>query len=49
MFDYDGGTGTFKPGTMAGKPPQGNDARCGYACHTTAKGTDYVFTEYGQR
>jgi len=30
-------------------PPQVNDAMCGFACHTTAKMRDYVFTEYGKR
>ena len=49
VFDFDSESGTFKPGTMAGKPPQGNDARCGFACHTTAKARDYVFTNYGKR
>jgi len=36
-------------GTTAGTPPQGNDAKCGFACHTKAKARDYVFTEYGKR
>jgi hypothetical protein len=49
VFDYDAASDTFKPGTMAGTPPQGNDARCGVACHTLAKNRDYVFTDYGQR
>jgi cytochrome P460 len=49
VFDYDAASGTFKPGTTAGTPPQGNDAKCGYACHTRAKSRDYVFTEYGKR
>jgi len=49
VFDYDAATDSFKPGTSAGTPPQGNDAKCGYACHTTAKERDYVFTEYGKR
>ena len=31
------------------KPPQANDAKCGYACHTLAKSRDYVFTDYGKR
>jgi hypothetical protein len=48
-FDYDAATDTFKPGTTADKPPQGNDAKCGFACHTRAKTRDYVFTEYGKR
>jgi hypothetical protein len=49
VFDYDAASDTFKPGTLAGTPPQGNDAKCGYACHTRAKARDYVFTDYGQR
>ena len=36
-------------GTTAGTPPQGNDAKCGFACHTRVKARDYVFTEYGKR
>src|SRR3954468_19732594 len=49
VFDYDASSDSFKPGTLAGMPPQGNDARCGFACHTTEKTRDYVFTDYGQR
>jgi len=49
VFDYDGASNTFKPGTTAGTPPQGNDAKCGFACHTNAKARDYVFTEYARR
>src|SRR6185369_16082637 len=49
VFDYDDASDTFKPGTLAGTPPQGNDAKCGLACHTAAKARDYVFTEYPQR
>ena len=49
VFDYDAASGTFKPGTSASTPPQGNDAKCGFACHTTAKARDYVFTYYGTR
>jgi hypothetical protein len=49
VFDYNAASDTFTPGTTAGTPPQGNDARCGVACHTRAKATDYVFTEYGKR
>jgi hypothetical protein len=48
-FNYDNASGTFAPGTLADKPPQANDARCGYACHTVAKTRDYVFTEYGTK
>ena len=49
VFNYDAASGTFTPGTLADKPPQANDARCGVACHTRAKSRDYVFTEYGKR
>ena len=49
VFDYNAASNTFTPGTTAGTPPQGNDAKCGFACHTKAKARDYVFTEYGQR
>ena len=49
VFDYDAASGAFTPGTMAGTPPQGHDAKCGFTCHTAAKTRDYVFTEYGPR
>ena len=49
VFDYAAASDTFKPGTSAGTPPQGNDAKCGFACHTRAKTRDYVFTDYGHR
>ena len=49
VFDYDATSDTFKPGTTAGTPSQGNDAKCGFACHTRAKARDYVFTDYGRR
>ena len=49
VFEYDAASDTFKPGTTASKPPQGNDARCGFACHTLVKSRDYVFTDYGKR
>ena len=49
VFDYNAASDTFTPGTTAGTPPQGNDAKCGFACHTSAKARDYVFTEYGKR
>ena len=48
-FDYDAASDTFSPSTMAAKPPQGNDAKCGFACHTVVKNRDYVFTEYAHR
>jgi hypothetical protein len=49
VFDYNAATDTFTPGTTAGTPPQGNDAKCGFACHTLVKTRDYVFTDYGKR
>jgi len=49
VFNYDSGSDTFKPGTTADIPPQANDARCGFTCHTRVKARDYVFTEYGKR
>jgi hypothetical protein len=48
-FEYDTASDTFKPGTEADQPPQGNDAKCGAACHTIVKKQDYVFTQYGKR
>jgi hypothetical protein len=38
QFDYDSATDTFTP--------VGNDAKCGYACHTAASAKDYIFTAY---
>jgi len=49
VFKYDAASDTFTPGTLADKPPQGNDAKCGFACHTIVKGQDYVFTGYPKR
>jgi hypothetical protein len=45
QFDYDSASGTLKPNTTM----QGNDAKCGFACHTIVAKKDYVFTEYGRR
>jgi Cytochrome P460 len=49
VFKYDAASETFTPGTLADRPPQANDAKCGFACHTTVKARDYVFTDYGKR
>jgi hypothetical protein len=49
VFVHDVASKTYKPGTVAHQPPQGNDAKCGVACHTIVKGKDYVFTEYAKR
>src|SRR5271154_3378572 len=48
-FEYEAASDTFRPGTLSDKPPQENDAKCGFACHTVAKQQDYVFTEYHKR
>jgi mono/diheme cytochrome c family protein len=49
VFEYDAASGTFRLGNLKDKPPQGNDAKCGFACHTLVKTNDYVFTAYGHR
>jgi hypothetical protein len=49
VFKYDAASETFMPGTVADRPPQGNDAKCGFVCHTAVQHRDYVFTEYGKR
>jgi Cytochrome P460 len=41
QFLYDAASDTFKP--------NGSDAKCGYACHTTVAAKDYIFTAYPQR
>src|ERR1700752_3924544 len=48
-FDYDAASDTFRPSDAASNPPQGHDAKCGFACHTMVQNRDYVFTEYGKR
>ena len=48
-FEYDAASDTFTPATTADQPPQGNDAKCGFACHTAVKDRDYVFTDYGHK
>jgi hypothetical protein len=49
QFNYDAASDTFTPATLANRPPQGNDAKCGFACHTIVKAKDYVFTAYPKR
>jgi hypothetical protein len=48
-FDYDAPSDTFRPSTLSDKPPQGNNVKCGLACHTIVKNRDYVFTDYAHR
>jgi hypothetical protein len=40
-FNYDAASETFTP--------EGNDAKCGFACHTTVAAKDYIFTAYPKR
>ena len=49
VFEYDAASGNFRLGNLTDKPPQGNDAKCGFVCHTIVKTRDYVFTDYGHR
>jgi len=48
-FKYDAASDVFTPVTLADKPPQGNDAKCGAACHKLAAAKDYIFTAYPKR
>ena len=48
-FEYDAASDTFGPATESASPPQGHDAKCGFACRTVVKDRDYVFTEYAHR
>ena len=48
-FEYDAKSGKFRPADTSDKPPQANDAKCGFGCHTIVAKKDYVFTEYGSR
>jgi len=49
VFNYDAASDTFAPSTQNDEPPQANDAKCGFVCHTLVKTRDYVFTDYGKR
>ncbi len=41
VFNYDTAKKTFAA--------QGNDAKCGYACHTKVAAQDFIYTEYPPR
>jgi Cytochrome P460 len=45
FFDHDPASDTFTPNTSI----QGNDATCGFACHSIVAAKDYIFTAYGKR
>jgi hypothetical protein len=49
VFEYDDSAATFRVGNLTDHPPQGNNAKCGAACHTIAAKQDYVFTKYANR
>jgi Cytochrome P460 len=44
QFTYDPVSQTFKPSDLSA-----NGHECGYACHTIAKTSDYIFTKYPLR
>ncbi|WP_129642594.1 cytochrome P460 family protein [Peristeroidobacter agariperforans] len=48
-FQFEEATNAFRPSNTSDRPPQGNDAKCGFACHTIVKNRDYVFTEFPKR
>lgn len=48
-FNYDAATDAFTPATAADTPPQENDAKCGFTCHTIVQAKDYIFTAYPKR
>jgi hypothetical protein len=49
VFEYDAATDTFRAGNLTDTPPQAQDAKCGFACHTLVASRDYVFTAYPKR
>jgi hypothetical protein len=48
-FEYDTATAAYRPGNSGDSPPQANDAKCGFGCHTIVRTQDYVFTQYAGR
>jgi hypothetical protein len=48
-FELDAASDAFRPATSTDMPPQGQDAKCGFTCHTIVKSRDYVFTDYARR
>jgi hypothetical protein len=48
-FNYDAASDAFTPATLSDTPPQANDAKCGFECHTLVEKRDYVFTKYAKR
>ena len=48
-FEYQRASHSYRPGTVRDEPPQNDDAKCGFACHTIVRSRDYVFTQYASR
>jgi hypothetical protein len=48
-FRYDPAKESWRPFTTSDQPPQENDAKCGFACHTVVEKSDYVFSKYALR
>jgi Cytochrome P460 len=48
-FEYDAASNAYRVGAATDQPPQANDAKCGFACHTIVSKQDYVFTKYPKR
>jgi hypothetical protein len=48
-FEYDNESASYRAATTQDSPPQANDAKCGFACHTVVRNQDYVFTHYANR
>jgi Cytochrome P460 len=48
-FKYDAATDKLTSVSLTDRPPQGDDARCGAACHTLAAAKDYIFSDYPKR
>jgi hypothetical protein len=48
-FEYDAASDTFRAANTSDQPPQENDAKCGFACHTIVQAKDYIFTAYPRR
>ena len=48
-FEYRSASQGYEPANSGDKPPQANDAKCGFACHTVVKNRDYVYTAFGPR
>jgi len=44
QWAYDAGTDTLKPSDLSAK-----GAECGFSCHSTVAGQDYIFTAYPKR